>query len=185
MLNETYDFYFLHFPQTKRLFSIFKKYDIEARFVGGCVRDAIIEKHTDDFDIAVKFDILELKSILETDGVLVIPTGIKYGSITVIIDRVKFEITSLRMDFDCSGRACKTKQSSSFEGDAKRRDFTMNALYVSESGELFDYFNGIEDLKKRDVIFECFQFFDDVAKNKKICYISNISIFRTYIIIYS
>lgn len=146
-------FYFIDFPQTKKLFEIFRDSDIEARFVGGCVRDAIIGKKTDDFDIAVKFDISKLSEILEENGIKVIPTGIKYGSITAIVDHMKFEITMLRGDINCNGRFCEIQQVSSFEEDAKRRDFTMNALYLSESEELFDYFNGLEDLKNGRVIF--------------------------------
>ena len=146
-------FYFLEFPQTKRLFKIFNTYDIEARFVGGCVRDALAGKKTDDFDIAVNFDIQKLSEILENEDIKVIPTGIKYGSITAIVNHMKFEITTLRRDENCNGRLCDIEAVSSFEEDAKRRDFTMNALYVSQRGELFDYYNGIEDLQNVNVIF--------------------------------
>lgn len=149
----TYDFYFLKFAETKKLFRILNNHNIEARFVGGCVRDAIFNQKTEDFDIAVNSKIDQVIQILEQNKIKVISTGIKYNSITAIVDSVKFEITSLRKDEKCFGRDCLQISISSFEEDAKRRDFTMNALYVSEHGELFDFFDGIADLKNREVKF--------------------------------
>ena len=146
-------FYFLYFEETKKLFEIFNKYNIEARFVGGCVRDALCNLATDDFDIAVNCDIEKLCNILIACNINIIKTGIKFSSITVIINNIKYEITSLRKDINCSGRYCDTENTSSFEIDSKRRDFTINALYVDQYGQLFDYNNGLEDLKKNTVRF--------------------------------
>ena len=146
-------FYFLYFEETKKLFEIFNKYNIEARFVGGCVRDALCNLVTDDFDIAVNCEIVKLCNILNDNNINVIKTGIKFSSITVIIDSIKYEITSLRKDINCSGRYCDIKNTSSFEIDSKRRDFTINALYVSQYGEIFDYNNGLEDIKNNIVRF--------------------------------
>lgn len=146
-------FYFLDLPQTKKLFKILENYDIDARFVGGCVRDALLWRRTDDLDIAVNYDIESLSKIFIDEQIRMVPLGIKYGSITVILDQTKFELTTLRRDVNCSGRACDIEPTTSFEEDAKRRDFTINALYVSKNGELFDYFEGVEDLKKGNVIF--------------------------------
>ena len=148
-----YNFYFLNYPETKLLFGIFNKYNIEARFVGGCVRDCLLGVKTQDLDLAIDHDILKTQNILIKNGAKCIPTGIKYGSITVFINSRKFEITSLRKDEECFGRDCVVASSSSFEEDARRRDFTMNALYVSKNGELFDYFGGVADLKNGRVIF--------------------------------
>ncbi|MDR1233603.1 MAG: CCA tRNA nucleotidyltransferase [Holosporales bacterium] len=148
-----YDFYFLYYPETKKLLGILERNNIEARFVGGCVRDAILGIKSDDLDIAVQCDIKHVVSILESGGVSCIPTGLKYGSITVLINEKKFELTTLRTDQECFGRGCTISESSSFEEDAKRRDFTVNALYVNMKGELFDYFNGIQDLEGKIVKF--------------------------------
>lgn len=153
MIKLNNNFYFLYFKQTKRLFDVFKLNGVNAKFVGGCVRDSLIGKITDDFDIAVDCDIVALSKILNEAGFKVILTGLRYGSITSIVDGMKFELTSLRKDLDCDGRDCKTSRTSSFKEDAKRRDFTINALYVSKFGHLFDYFNGINDLKEGRVIF--------------------------------
>lgn len=146
-------FYFLYFEETKRLFEIFNKYNIEARFVGGCVRDALCNLVTDDFDIAINCNIEKICSILNDNNISVIKTGIKFSSITVIINHKKYEITSLRKDINCSGRYCDTENISSFDIDSKRRDFTINALYVNQYGQLFDYNNGLEDLKNNIVRF--------------------------------
>lgn len=147
------EFYFLYFEETKLLFDIFNRYNIDARFVGGCVRDAICNIITDDFDIAVNCDILKLCNILSNHNIKIIKTGIKFSSITAIINTRKYEITSLREDINCSGRHCDTQSTSSFEIDSKRRDFTINALYVSQYGELFDYNNGLNDLQNNRIIF--------------------------------
>ena len=127
------NFYFLYFEETKKLFKIFNKYNINAMFVGGCVRDALCNLITDDFDIAVNCDIEKLCNILNENDIKVIKTGIKFSSITVIINDKKYEITSLRKDVNCSGRHCYTEITDSFEIDSKRRDFTINALYVNQS----------------------------------------------------
>jgi poly(A) polymerase len=147
------DFYFLRFLESDKLFEILESAGIEGRFVGGCVRDSILGLETDDLDLAVNRDILTVKRILEENGVKCIETGLKYGSITSVINGRHFEITSLRTDDKCFGRACEVSGTSSFEEDSKRRDFTMNAMYVSRDGEVFDYCGGLADLRDRHVRF--------------------------------
>lgn len=147
-------FYFLDLPQTARLFDVLNNHNVEARFVGGCVRDALIGEQTDDFDIAVKCsNVQRLAEVLMSSGIKVIPTGVSYGSITAIVDQIKFELTILRRDIKCLGRSCKIEPVDTFEEDAVRRDFTINAMYVSQSGELFDYFEGVADLNDHQVVF--------------------------------
>ena len=90
-----HNFHFLEFKETKKLFKIFNDNFIEARFVGGCVRDAFLGIESDDFDIAVNKNIFELMDILKKSEIKCIPTGLKYGSITAILNGIKFEILSL------------------------------------------------------------------------------------------
>jgi poly(A) polymerase len=135
------------------LFDALEAGGIEARFVGGCVRDAILGLKTDDIDLAVNRDILTVKRALEKNDIKCIETGLKYGSITSVINGRHFEITSLRTDDKCFGRACEVSRTFSFEEDSKRRDFTINAMYVSRSGELFDYWDGWSDLENKHVKF--------------------------------
>ena len=145
--------YFLRFPETKRLFEIFDKNHLEARFVGGCVRDGLCGLQTDDFDVAINCEINKLCNILGNAGLRVIKTGIKFSSITVIINNRQYQITSLREDFSCDGRHCVVGATADFKQDAKRRDFTINALYIDQYGNLFDYFGGQKDLKNHVVRF--------------------------------
>ncbi len=145
--------YFLKFAETKQLFEIFNKNNIEARFVGGCVRDALCGIATNDFDIAVDCEVNKLRTILEKAQVNIIKIDIKYFSVTVIINNRKFEITSLRKDTKCDGRQCCVSRISDFEQDAMRRDFTINALYVDQFGQLFDYFDGQKDLENNTIRF--------------------------------
>lgn len=146
-------FYFLQFPETRKLFEIFKQNNIDARFVGGCVRDTLLSIYTNDYDIAVNAPIENIVKILKEANIKIVETGIKYGSIKVILGKREFDVTSLRCDIECFGRDCKTANISNFEDDAKRRDFTINAIYVSIDGQIFDYFNGISDIKKQRVKF--------------------------------
>ncbi|MDR0744771.1 MAG: hypothetical protein LBE97_02345 [Holosporales bacterium] len=147
------DFYFLKLEETQYLFDIFEKNKLDAAFVGGCVRDAILGEKSLDFDLAINSEISKVINILKKENIKCILTGIKYNSITVVINNIKFELTSLRKDDQCFGRHCICSVVSSFHEDAKRRDFTINAIYVSKSGEVFDYFNGIQDLCNRKIKF--------------------------------
>lgn len=145
--------YFLDFAETEQLFSIFNKNHLDARFVGGCVRDGLHGLVTNDFDIAINCDVNDLCNILRTEGIKVITAGIRYLSIKIMINEKKYEITSLRKDLNYDGRHCQVLPVSDFAQDAIRRDFTINALYMDQSGHLFDYFDGQRDLEKNIVRF--------------------------------
>jgi len=82
-----------------------------------------------------------------------IPTGIDFGTITVVYEGKNFEITTLRSDVNCDGRHAEVKFSNDFKQDAARRDFTFNALYMDIDGKIYDYFNGQKDLKAGVVRF--------------------------------
>jgi tRNA nucleotidyltransferase/poly(A) polymerase len=91
--------------------------------------------------------------VLKKNNIKCIESGIKYGSVIAIIGAKSFDLTSLRTDVKCRGRHCDVESSSEYIEDAKRRDFTINAMYVSQKGDLFDYFHGEDDLKNRRVVF--------------------------------
>jgi poly(A) polymerase len=122
-------------------------------FVGGCVRDAILGIETTDYDVAVNANIDHLTDTLRENGILYTDKWIRYNALQAIINDVRFDIVALRRDVECTGRDCKVVGVSSFEEDALRRDFTMNALYLSENQEIFDYCGGFEDLKNKRVTF--------------------------------
>ncbi|MDR2074937.1 MAG: hypothetical protein LBP31_01825 [Holosporales bacterium] len=147
-------FYFLNFEETKVLFKILKSGGIkDARFVGGCVRDFLLGKTTNDFDIAVNAPIKHVIEILKKNNVKYLKPRVKYGFVIVVIGKKSFDLTSLRTDVQCYGRHCDIEPSSDYIEDAKRRDFTINAMYVSKEGDFFDYFQGEDDLKNRKVTF--------------------------------
>lgn len=124
-----------------------------AKFVGGCVRDAILGKQAKDIDIASSLKPNQVIEVLQKANIKTIPTGIKHGTITAIYKNQTFEITTLRKDVTTDGRHAEVAFTDSWQEDAKRRDFSINALYFNTKGEIFDYFNGLEDLKSKKVIF--------------------------------
>ena len=125
----------------------------KVRFVGGCVRKALNGQSIDDIDLATSWEPDEVKQRLTKEGVKVIDTGLIHGTVTAIINKKKFEITTLRKDILPDGRHSKIEFTSSWKDDASRRDFTINAIYADIEGRIFDPFNGITDLKKGIIKF--------------------------------
>jgi len=125
----------------------------EARFVGGCVRDAILGRAVKDVDIATPLVPEEATKLLEAAGLKVVPTGIAHGTVTAVSAHRPYEITTLRKDVETYGRHAKVAFTDDWEADAARRDFTMNALSCRPAGEVFDYFGGLKDLRQGRVRF--------------------------------
>ena len=124
-----------------------------ARFVGGCVRDSLLGAAPNDIDIATKLTPDEVNSALSKAGLRSAPTGIDHGTITAIADHVGVEVTTLRSDVSTDGRRATVAFTTDWEIDAGRRDFTVNALYASADGKLFDYYEGLDDLNAKKVRF--------------------------------
>ncbi|TAN49963.1 MAG: CCA tRNA nucleotidyltransferase [Rhodospirillales bacterium] len=118
----------------------------EARFVGGCVRDAVLKRKVKDIDIATPLEPNEVMRLLEAAGIRAIPTGIEHGTITAVIGREHFEITTLRHDVESFGRHARVAFTDNWEEDAKRRDFTINALSMTGDGMIHDPVEGLADL---------------------------------------
>jgi poly(A) polymerase len=125
----------------------------KVRFVGGCVRKALNGQSVDDIDLATSWKPDEVKQRLIKEGIKVIDTGLTHGTITAILNKKKFEITTLRKDILPDGRHSKIEFTSNWEDDASRRDFTINAIYSDIEGRIFDPFNGVSDLKKGIIKF--------------------------------
>lgn len=125
----------------------------EARFVGGCVRDAVLGMEGADVDIATPLTPDEVMRRLKADNIRVVPTGIKHGTVTAVADHHAFEITTLRRDVETFGRHARVEFTDDWLADAARRDFTFNAMSLSAEGDLYDPFNGLEDLDKGRVRF--------------------------------
>ncbi len=139
--------------ELKTIFKAVKTAGGEARFVGGAVRNFLINQtpiEGGDVDISVNLPVEVVCNIFTKVGAKVIT---KYATNIVVLNYKVFEITSTRKDENCDGRYADMIFTPFFEEDAKRRDFTINALYMNEDGEIFDYFNGMEDIKNGVVRF--------------------------------
>jgi poly(A) polymerase len=119
-----------------------------ARFVGGCVRDALIHPERDaaDLDLATPEEPERVMALLRWAGIRVIPTGLKHGTVTALAGRHAYEITTLRRDVACYGRHAEVAFTDDFDEDAARRDFTINAMSCDGDGWLHDPFGGRADL---------------------------------------
>jgi len=142
-----------YFNTAKQIFICFQNQNYKLKLVGGCVRKLITEEKIDDMDIAINIEPEKIKKVLVEQKIKFVETGIKYGTITALINDFKFEITSLRKDLSTDGRHAKVEFTSNWEQDAQRRDFTINAIYSDISGEVYDPLNGIEDLKNGIIKF--------------------------------
>lgn len=141
-------------PETCSVFDALEAKGAVARFVGGCVRDACINKMVRDIDIAVDVPPEITLEALETAGIKAIPTGIEHGTITAVVGQRPYEITSLRQDTDTDGRHATVEFTKDWTLDASRRDFTMNALYADRTGRVVDVLgSGLGDLSARRVRF--------------------------------
>ena len=129
----------------------------EIRFVGGCVRDALLARSADnaesDIDIATPDPPQQVMALLDRAAIKNIPTGLAHGTVTAVVEGRHFEITTLRIDVKTHGRHADVAFTDDWQEDAARRDFTMNALTCTPEGELYDPWNGVKDLNAGRVRF--------------------------------
>ena len=141
-------------PASKIFFAINSYSSLsEVRYVGGCVRKAIKGEKIDDIDLATNLEPKEVCEALKKNQINYYETGLEHGTITALIDDHKFEITSLREDISTDGRHAQVKFSKDWKKDASRRDFTINAIYSDIEGNIFDPYNGKDDLEKGVINF--------------------------------
>jgi poly(A) polymerase len=125
-----------------------------ARFVGGCVRDALLGVVPADIDIASQLTPDAVAAAMKRAGVAVHETGVEHGTLTVVADHQPFEITTLRRDVETDGRRATVAFTEDWAEDAGRRDFRINALYAAPDGEVFDPTGGgLDDLAAGRVVF--------------------------------
>jgi poly(A) polymerase len=125
----------------------------EARIVGGAVRNALLGEPVADIDVATTCLPDETMRRARAAGFKVVPTGVEHGTVTVVIDGVPFEVTTLRRDVETDGRHAVVAFGRDFREDALRRDFTINALGLDAAGGLHDYADGLADLSVRKMRF--------------------------------
>lgn len=139
--------------EVKTLAKAFEQAKVELRFVGGCVRDTLLEKPFSDMDAATPATPDQVTRLLEAANIQAVPTGVEFGTITAIINHKPFQITTLRKDVATDGRHAEVAYTNAWEEDAARRDFTINALYLGLDGALYDYHGGADDAKAGRVRF--------------------------------
>ena len=122
-------------------------------FVGGCVRKFILNEKIDDIDIATTLTPDQIIKRFENSDVKVKETGIDHGTLTLVFEDQKFEITTLRQDVSTDGRHANIEFTENWKEDSERRDFTINAIYLDEKGKIFDPQLGVKDLKNNKVQF--------------------------------
>ncbi len=146
----------------------------EALFVGGCVRNALLDEPVSDIDIATDAPPDRVLALAEDAGLKAVPTGIDHGTVTIIADGKPFEVTTFRRDVETDGRRAVVAFSTDVTEDARRRDFTMNALYARPDGMVLDPLgSGLEDLHARRL-----RFIDDPAARIREDYLRILRFFR-------
>ncbi len=147
----------------------------QAWFVGGCVRNALIDAPVSDLDLSTDALPDMVMSLANDAGLKAIPTGIDHGTITVVADGVPVEVTTFRRDIATDGRRAVVAFADNMRDDALRRDFTMNALYCDMRGQVADPLGGLPDLIARRVVF-----IEDPATRIKEDYLRILRFFRFY-----
>ena len=139
----------------EKLFKVIEEFSdtSEIRYVGGCVRKILYSEEVDDIDLAVNLSPDQVSEILKKKNIKFYITGIDHGTITALINKKKFEITSLRKDISTDGRHAKVEFSNNWYEDASRRDFTINSIYADIQGNLYDPFDGKKDIKNGEIRF--------------------------------
>ena len=136
-----------------RLLDVLDRDGEEARVVGGAVRNELLGEPVGDIDVATTAAPEEVMRRAEAAGFKPVPTGLEHGTVTVVVDGTPFEVTTLREDVETFGRHARVSFGRDWQHDAKRRDFTMNALYAARDGTVYDHVGGLDDLKARRVRF--------------------------------
>ena len=137
----------------KRVMECFADAGFPAYFVGGCVRNALLDLPVTDIDIATPATPDQVMELGRASHIKTLPTGIKHGTVSWILDGQIFQITTYRRDIKTDGRHAQVAFSDCMKTDAARRDFTMNALYADAAGTVFDPISGLDDLRRGRVRF--------------------------------
>ncbi|QUJ76204.1 CCA tRNA nucleotidyltransferase [Sulfitobacter albidus] len=171
--SELIDAPWLHDPGTQAVCRALTDAGFRACFVGGCVRDALLGAPVSDVDIATDALPERVIELTTAAGLKPVPTGIDHGTITVVADGVGYEVTTFRRDVETDGRRAVVAFSTDLAEDARRRDFTMNALYADPDGRVIDPLGGLPDLHARRV-----RFIEDADRRIREDYLRALRYFR-------
>ena len=144
---------FLDDARLRRLFEALDGNGEEVRVVGGAVRNHFMGRPVTEIDLATTALPETIIARAQAAGLKSVPTGIEHGTVTIVVDHIGFEITTLREDVETDGRRAKVIFGRDFKADALRRDFTFNALSVSADGSVYDETGGLDDIKTKHVRF--------------------------------
>ncbi|KQY15355.1 CCA tRNA nucleotidyltransferase [Rhizobium sp. Root482] len=140
-------------PALRRVFDLLNADGGEVRVVGGAVRNSLMGLAVADIDMATTLLPEEVVARAKTAGIKSVPTGIAHGTVTLVIDGMPFEVTTLRRDVETDGRHAEVAFATDWRVDAERRDLTINALYADSSGAVIDLVGGLADIEKRNIRF--------------------------------
>ena len=160
-------------PRLATLFAALAPTGAETRVVGGAVRDALCGLPPHEIDLATTAlpDVV-LRAAADA-GIKAVPTGIAHGTVTLVVAGAPYEVTTLREDVETDGRFARVRFGGDFEQDARRRDFTVNALSLTPDGKLHDYVGGLDDLAERRI-----RFIGDAATRIREDYLRVLRFFR-------
>ncbi len=151
---------FFPFYKNSELKFVFKKLQQDtphesktAMFVGGCVRKYLSNEDIDDIDIATSLTTDQIKEKFKDTKFNIVDSGVKHGTVTLVSDKIKLELTTLRKDIKTDGRHAEIEYTDDWQEDSERRDFTINAIYLDINGKIFDPQLGVADLENNNVKF--------------------------------
>jgi poly(A) polymerase len=159
--------------ETQAVFDALQAHGIETRAVGGAVRNTLLGLTVTEVDLATTAVPEEVMALAAKAGLKAVPTGIDHGTVTLVASGVPFEVTTLRRDVETFGRHARIAYTQDWEEDARRRDFTLNALYADRDGRVFDPLGGYADLRAGQV-----RFIGDAEERIKEDYLRILRFFR-------
>lgn len=151
------------------------EHEVQARIAGGAVRNALLDQPISDVDIATTLVPRDVILRLQQTGHKAVPTGIDHGTITAVVDGDAYEVTTLRQDIETDGRHAKVLYGTDWTADARRRDLTINALYLNSDGTVFDPLGGMQDVLSQNV-----RFIDDAETRIREDYLRILRFFRFF-----
>ncbi|WP_330082577.1 CCA tRNA nucleotidyltransferase [Methylocystis iwaonis] len=160
-------------PRLATLFAALAKTGAETRVVGGAVRDALFGLQPHEVDLATTALPEAVLKAARDVGLKGVPTGIEHGTVTIVVAGTPFEVTTLREDVETDGRYAIVRFGGDFEQDARRRDFTVNALSLTPDGKLHDYTGGLADIAAKRI-----RFIGDAATRIREDYLRVLRFFR-------
>ncbi|HVV93134.1 MAG TPA: CCA tRNA nucleotidyltransferase [Hyphomicrobiales bacterium] len=160
-------------PAVQMVLGLLDRDGEEARVVGGAVRDALLERPVGDVDVATTAVPDEVARRAAAAGLKVVPTGLGHGTLTLLVHGQPVEVTTLRQDLETDGRHAVVAFGRDWAADARRRDFTLNALSLTRDGEVHDDVGGRADLDARRI-----RFIGDPAARIREDYLRGLRFFR-------